>query len=384
LTAHINVIVVGAKDRQLDELLRSAGFKSVSVQESDLPALAQHESVPGNPLLLDMRGQSTLPTSLLAFRQKHSSIGVVIVASTLQPALMLEAMRAGVGEFLAEPLVRAELAAAIARVTTRSSVAGSVFAFLGAKGGVGTTTTAVNVATELARLERNGTLFVDLHPAYGDAAVFLGAEPRFSVLDALENTHRLDETFFRGLVVRTKAGPDLLASSDHATVTPVDARRIRALIDFASRLYRYVVLDCPRSDTAVLDSLETSSSIVVVANQEVATVRGAGRMAATLRQRYGKERVKVVVSRFDTHAEIGQTDVERVVGGTVKHLLPSDYRVALQALNSGVPIALGNHNKLSGSFRRLARDLAGLPGDTDAPEQGPGGLLGLFGGRRGS
>ena len=256
MTAHINVIIVGAKDRQLDELVRGAGFKSVSLQESDLPSLAQHESVPGNPLLLDLRGQSTLPPSLLAFRQKHPSIGLVIVASTLQPALMLEAMRAGVGEFLAEPLTRADLTAAITRVTTRSAAVGSVFAFLGAKGGVGTTTTAVNVATELARIERNGTLFVDLHPAYGDAAVFLGAEPRFSVLDALENTHRLDETFFRGLVVRTKAGPDLLASSDHATVTPVDARRIRALIDFAARLYRYVVLDCPRSDTAVLPSPE--------------------------------------------------------------------------------------------------------------------------------
>ena len=384
MTTHINVIIVGAKDRQLDELVRASGFKSVSLQEADLPSLAQHESVPGNPLLLDLRGQSALPPSLLAFRQKHPSIGLVIVASTLQPTLMLEAMRAGVGEFLAEPLTRADLTAAITRVTTRSAAVGSVFAFLGAKGGVGTTTTAINVATELARIERNGTLFVDLHPAYGDAAVFLGAEPRFSVLDALENTHRLDETFFRGLVVRTKAGPDLLASSDHATVTPVDARRIRALIDFAARLYRYVVLDCPRSDTAVLDSLETSSAIIVVANQEVATVRGAGRMAATLRQRYGKDRVKVVVSRFDTHAEIGQTDVERVVGGSVRHLLPSDYRTALQALNSGVPIALGNHNKLSGSFRRLARDLAGLPVDAEASEPGSGGLLGLFGGRRGS
>ena len=78
--------------------------------------------------------------------------------------------------------------------------------FVGAKGGVGTTTVAVNVATALAKLAgTERTLLIDLHVANGDAAVFLGAEPRFSIVDALENTHRLDEAFFRGLIVRTQS-----------------------------------------------------------------------------------------------------------------------------------------------------------------------------------
>ena len=79
---------------------------------------------------------------------------------------------------------------------------------------MGTTTAAVNVATELARLKPGGVLLVDLHLAYGDAAVYLAAEPRFSVADALENTHRLDDAFLKSLCVRTKAGPELLASPD--------------------------------------------------------------------------------------------------------------------------------------------------------------------------
>ena len=384
MSVPINVIVVGLKDRQLEDHLRAAGMKFANLAESELANLAHRDSVPGNPLLLDVRGQSVLPVQLPAFRQKHPSIGVVIVATSLEPTLMLEAMRIGITEFLAEPIKKADLEAAITRVTTNQAVpsVGSVFAFLGAKGGVGSTTTAVNVATELSRIDRKSTLFVDLNLVYGDAAVFLGAEPRFSILDAIENTHRLDEAFFRDLIVRTKAGPDLLASSDHATVTPVDVRRIRTLIDFAARHYRFVVLDCPRSDTAVLDALDSARTIVIVANQELATVRSAGRMAATLRQRYGKDKVRIVVSRFDLDAEIGQTDVERVTGGSVKHLLPSDYKAALKALNSGRPVATENHTRLSGAFRKLAHDLAELPPDAAAPAQGSGGLLGLFGGRR--
>ena len=49
-------------------------------------------------------------------------------------------------------------------------------------------------------------LLIDLHPAHGDAALFLGAEPRFSIIDALENTHRMDAAYFKGLVEHTKAG----------------------------------------------------------------------------------------------------------------------------------------------------------------------------------
>ncbi len=142
-----NVIVVGSKNRQLEELLRAAGLKFAALAESELVALSKRDSVAGNPLLLDVRGESKLPAELPVFRQRHPSIGVVIVASTLEPGLMLEAMRLGVTEFLAEPVQRADLEAAISRVVTSQTAApaGAVFAFLGAKGGVGSTTTAVNV-----------------------------------------------------------------------------------------------------------------------------------------------------------------------------------------------------------------------------------------------
>ena len=68
-------------------------------------------------------------------------------------------------------------------------------------------------------------------------------------------------------------------------------------------------------------------------------MRSASRMAATLRQRYGKGSVMVVVSRSDRRAEIGHEDVERVVGGAMSHTFPSDYRRRSQALNKGRPVA---------------------------------------------
>jgi pilus assembly protein CpaE len=371
-----SVVLVGGADRKLEELLRNCGMRTPPLSAGDLNAMAEPAAKQPDVLVVDLRQTPQVPPALSVLKRHHPNTGVIIIASSLDPGLMLEAMRAGVTECLAEPLSQAELEEALARVIARrpaGPIAGQVFAFLGAKGGVGTTTVAVNVATVLAKAGgAPSTLYVDLHLANGDAAVFLGAEPRFSVVDALENTHRLDEAFFGSLVVKTKAGVDLLASSDRAMVSPVDVRRIRTLVETAARTYRFVVLDVPRSETAVLDGLEGATRIVVVTNQELSSVRSASRMAAALRQRYGKDKLQVVLSRSDRLAEIGHEDIERAVGSNVKHTIPSDYRLALSAVNRGRPLMLDNHSEVAGSLESFARALAGLGARRDKPS-------GLFG-----
>jgi len=377
----LNITIVGSQDRQLEELLRSQSTRIRSMPVAELLALAQPAAAQPDVVVLDARETGALPPTLVTLKRQHPSTGVVIIAARMDPALMVEAMRAGVNEWLAEPITAHDLALAIERVTSirPANVHGHIFAFIGAKGGVGTTTIAVNVATALAQAaEDERTLLMDFHLSYGDAAVFLGAEPRFSVADAMENTHRLDESFFESLVVRSKAaGVHLLASAERA-VGAVDLRRIATLLQFAATHYRYTLLDVPRSEAAVLDSLEGVASIVIVANQELATVRNAGRIAGTLRQRYGKDRVKIAISRFDKQAEIGAEDVERVVGSPVKYTVPSDYRTALNGLNKGRPVVLDRDNKLTPAFQSMAYDLAGMRVEKVAEAPRSGGLFGLL------
>jgi pilus assembly protein CpaE len=376
------VTIIGSRDLRLEELVRGCGLPIATSWVPDLATVLQSQAVQADVLLVDVRRQPRVPPELPLLKKQHPAINVMLLAATLDPALMLEGMRAGVSECLAEPFVQADFNAAMTRLIGQrtSAPAGPVFAFVGAKGGVGTTTMAVNVATNLAKLSPAGALMVDLHLVYGDAAVFLGAETRFSILDALENLHRFDQAFFRSLLVRTPAGPDLLASSDRPVTNVVDSRRLSTVLEFASSQFPYTVVDVPRSDVAVLDSLDTATTIVVVANQELATVRNAGRMASALRARYKKAKVMTVINRTDRRAEIGQQDVERAVGSAIAHQFPSDYRRALHAMNQGRPLVLDNHNDLSASFTALARELAGVEA-TKKPEKSSG-LLGLLGGRK--
>jgi len=379
----INVSVYGVTDREIEEILRAAGMTVRPLGDRELQQLAEFGSRPSDAIVIDVRDSNALPPVLADVRRRHPSTGVVIVAARQDPALMLEAMRAGVNEWITD-LRHDDLKLAIERVCDQkvsTGPAGKVFAFIGAKGGVGTTTTCVNIASALSKLTSSKTLLIDLHLTHGDAAVFLGVEPKFSVIDAIQNMHKLDLAFFKSVVTRTKAGPDLLASSDRPVSGPIDARGTAAVIEFATRHYQYIVLDVPRSDTAVLDGLEAASRFTVVANQELATVRSASRIAATLRQRYGRERVGIVLSRYDKAADIAREDMAKVVGGPVSHMFPSDYRLAVEALNIGRPLVLENHSRLAGAYVEYARMLGDLP-KLQREDEKSGGLFGSFTRRR--
>jgi pilus assembly protein CpaE len=197
-----------------------------------------------------------------------------------------------------------------------------------------------------------------LHLGSGDAAVFLGVEPRFTVVEALENTHRLDEAFLKGLLVRTRSGLDLLASSTRISPAPIDPNRVKALIDFAVNVSRCIVLDVPRLDMPLLESLEMASSIFVVVNQELPTIRNAHPLVKRLRQRYG-DRVSVLVNRSDRLSEISLEDVSKAVGMPIRYVFPNDYRQAVSAANKGQPLASSNQGRLAESFHAFVKTLTG-------------------------
>ena len=88
----------------------------------------------------------------------------------------------------------------------------------------------------------------------------------------------------------------------------------------------------------------------------------------------------MAISRFDPQSDISVPDVERVMGGPVKYVFPSEYRTAVAALNRGEPLIVHNHSRLASTFEQVARELGGLP--PKEREAARAGLFGMLGGRR--
>jgi pilus assembly protein CpaE len=379
----LKIIVAGNTDRDLEGLVRACGATPVMVPIGELFSLAQGPTIHADILIVDLRGQTSLPPAVGTFRRQHGSVGILIVATTLDPDLIVSAMRAGANEWVAEPITQGELDAAITRIVAHQSspAVSQTFAFVGVKGGVGTTALAVNVATALARIATSGALMIDLQMARGDAALYLGAEPRFSVADALDNIHKLDDAFFRSLVVRAASRLDVLAAPEAGSATRLDAIRVKQLLEFTAKQFEYIVVDIPRTEPGALEGLDGAKAIVVVTTQELPAVRSAASMATRLRQRYGKDKVLVVMTRLDKDSEISHQDVEHVLGSSVAFTFPSDYRTTMAALNKGRPVVLDNHSALASSFEKFARLVAGVQVQTTATAS-RGGWLDRITGRK--
>lgn len=362
--------IVGGSDRVLEEMVRTIGLRCALFSADQLISPTRAAGPMADVVLLDLREDPRLISVVAAIKRRYPSMPIAVVVKALTPELMLEAMRSGVTEAIAEPLTQAAVEAAVGRVLSQrlEPTENRVYAIIGAKGGTGATTIAVNLGEALAR-DSGSALVIDLQLGAGDAAILLGAEPRFTVADALENTGRLDEAFFRGLVIHTKSGLDLLAASSRVISGAVDPHRIRTLIDFAARYYRYVVLDVPRGDLSVLDSLAAASSVFVVVNHELPTIRSGQRLVAKLRQMYG-ERVGVIVNRSDRQAEISLEDVRKAVNAPIRHVFPSDYRQALAASNKGEPLAQSTQGALAASFHELVRKLKGEESESTQTDSG--------------
>ena len=133
------VVIDGAKDRELERLLVACNMRTTALSLADLATLAHAAARQPDVVVVDVRGGQALPAAIALLRRQHPTTPVLLVTSSLDPAVVLDAMRAGVNECLAEPLQVAEVETAVTRLLAHKQPAqvGQVFAFIGAKGGVG-------------------------------------------------------------------------------------------------------------------------------------------------------------------------------------------------------------------------------------------------------
>jgi pilus assembly protein CpaE len=318
-------------------------------------------------------------------RAGHPGVAIFAVAGTSEPDLILQAMRAGANEFFpwtATGLAHSteeSLKGAIRKTAARRDAANagtrqpcSTHVFLGAKGGAGTTTVAVNCAVELARLTKRPTAILDLKPCLGEVALFLGVRPRFTVLDAIENLHRLDRDFLRELMSRHKSGLDILAGSEQFDrPNAQDAVAVEELLRVLGKQYDYIVIDIGNLINAcAVAALYAADTVFLVANPDVPSIRNAQRLVDRVRQLgAGSERIRVLLNRTTDQHLIAPKQIETALGYGIHHSFSSDYRTVSTALNSGVPLSMTNHSEISAQFGSFAKQLIGLEEPQAEPER---------------
>jgi pilus assembly protein CpaE len=319
----------------------------------------------------DVRGAVAFVERL---RAADATTGIFFVAGDSNPDAILQSMRAGANEFFTWPPAKDALDEGIKRTALRRAASAppqaTTMVFFGAKGGAGTTTMAVNCAVEVARLSKRPTVIVDLKPGLGEVSLFLGVRSRYTLLDALDNLHRLDGDFLRELVVKHKSGLEMLAGSDlFDRPGPGDSSALEEVFRLLGRQYEYIIIDAgSQMNPCSVSALYTADMIGLVANPDVPCVRNAQRLLDRIGQ-LGPcaERVKILLNRAAEPYPIPPAQLQSALGQPIFHTFPSDYKAVSSALNSGVPLALSGNTEMAAQFDTFIRRIINTGAEAPAP-----------------
>ncbi len=310
---------------------------------------------------------SLSPDATAAIRQlknQYPRVKVIALHGSADPKIILAAMRAGANEFLHPPLAES-LPSALERILQSldgegpQTMRGRVIGFLSAKGGCGATTIACHMASEIQAQTRKSVLLADLDLVSGLVSFLMKAPSSYSILDAVKNLSRLDESLWRALVVEQRPGLSVIPGP--ATYTrwdQPDDDQIRRVIQFTRKQHEWTILDLGRSlnpmALAVLDEID---QLFLVSTLEVVALHGLKTIVHGLFEQ--GEKLQLILNRTPKMMDISTQDLEKILGRSLYAALPNDYMGLYQAYSSGN--LLNSNSRLAQDFGLLASKITGVP-----------------------
>ena len=308
------------------------------------------------------------------------------VGTAVASDLLLQAIRAGLSEYLIKPLTEMSVAEAVDRLRSKISPAqqeeegalARTFAFFSAKGGSGTSTAVTNLGVELHRITRKRTLIVDLDAELGEISLLLGVQPEFNLVDLVQNFHRMDANLLASYIEQHSSGVHLLSAPFHPDrAAGLNEADVRQVLLYLRGQYDYVLVDTSKSfSSETLAAFEQADDVFLVTTVDLPSLRNIQRALPLLKRVMprGTTQVHLIVNRYDPASEISLKDVERSLDLPIYATLANDYDAVIRSINAGKPVVLsGARSPYARDLRALAARIAQVTADATTTPRG--GLL---------
>jgi pilus assembly protein CpaE len=311
---------------------------------------------------------------------------IFAVSADAQPDLIIQAMRSGCSEYLLKPMGREQLLNAVARVGGRRKERlqpsrAQVLAFMGAKGGCGVTSLVTQLGALLANTLSKKTLIVDLHPDFGDAALYLGlTKYKYHFFELVENTDRLDAELLQSFLAKHSSGLELIpAPEGNDQPRRILPGAVAQTLDFLRARYDYILIDMPPGlSDENLEMIRHCDQLHVVTVAEVSALRNVVRHLDYLtRKEIPRERFRVVLNRHQKRSLISDSEIEKTIGQRIYWKVPNQYAHVVKAINGGDPVAQLSSSDVTKNLKELAGVLGVKPSTREKKKEG--GLLGFLG-----
>ena len=372
--------------RLLQQTLRSEGYEVVLATEA-AEALRLWQSESPALLLLD----ATLPgvdgydvaTRIRGAETSGKHVPIIMLTSDRDASQKVRALRAGADDYLVKPFHPAELLARMKALISRFAAGdslvgrppmGRVHAYYGAKGGVGTTTIAINTAIALHSLDRRVVL-VDGNLQFGDHRVFMDlANDRKSIVDAV-NAPTIDSDLLKGVIQTHESGVDLLlAPPSPESADLVTPAHMHEILSVLASMYDYVVVDIDkRLDEINLMVMDVAETIFAVMTADLSCLKNVRLVLGTMGHLgYASGKLKLVLNRSNAYTGINVKSAEGALRQPIEYQIVNEYRGAISALNTGAPFMAAKADSVLGrSVMDFAKEIDKAPA-LSMPQLQPG------------
>jgi pilus assembly protein CpaE len=323
-------------------------------------------------VLIDLDGNPEYALALVEKLCTEGSTIVMVFSGKADSELILSSMHAGAREFFTVPFNQSSIAKALQWVaaqlqptSTARKADGRQLIFFGSKGGAGVTTVATNFAIALAEESRQSTLLIDLNLHLGDAAMNLGIDAPYSIVDALQNATRLDSPLLAKLVVRHESGLSVLAAPAELPPNMATNIAIGSLLQVARRQFHYVVVDAGKKiDLKQMQLFEESETAYLVTQIGIPELRNANRLITQFSADIGPK-LEVVINRHQSRSTgLSDEHLAKALNRPIHWKIPNDYAAVRKMQNTAIPI-VHQDSSIAGVIRQMARSVCGTSAARD-------------------
>ena len=357
-----------ADDRKLiSSLLTDEALRVVSSFRPDADGLKKASSQPADVLLI---GTRAMPSQELDFAERmfttRSDITILLLAPTLDSRTLTRAMECGIARVIdidsSEHDICTHIMTAANRDQNRrnstqkiASYDSKIVACYSPKGGVGKTTLAVNMAYALATMNKKIAL-IDLSLQFGEVGVFLDIAKGDTIADMVEE-HSFELSTIKSYLIRHQSGIQvMLSSSSPEYAELIQPVHVNAILSSLRTEFDYVIVDMGVAfgDCAIA-AMETADTILLVVNEEIASLHDAKRSIKVLEALNQQDKLKIVVNK-EGISTITVKNVANLLEATPVLVVPYDLKSAMLAVNRGIPmLSCAPNSKASKEIRNYAR-----------------------------
>lgn len=301
---------------------------------------------------------------------RPAALPVIVLADSVDEEFVRWLLQMRVSDWVKPPVSSGELIAACGRALSfnaekRSDV--KCLAFIGAKGGVGTTTVALHAALALSRKKKNSKppCVVDLDFASSSCSDYLDLEPGWQIDELIADPTRLDSHMFKAMVSTHRSGISVLsARRKFGNATPIPEELITKPMDLAAQQFGVMVIDLPRSAEKWLDNVVAGSTdLFIVTEFTVPGLKLARKLVNQIVETYGAEtKPRVIVNKYARSffgSNLSSTEAKELLGPYLAGFINTDDKLVSEAINRGVfTTDIKPSNKIISSITKIVGELA--------------------------